>query len=125
MNDRWIVDAMNVIGSRPDGWWKHRKEAMRAFARAVDEHAGTTAKEVTVVFDSDPGSLPETTHIDIVIARRRGANAADHEIERLVAAAEDPARLRVVTSDRALIERVETLGAEIVSAGNFRSQLER
>ncbi|MBV9088657.1 MAG: RNA-binding protein, partial [Mycobacteriaceae bacterium] len=24
---RWIVDGMNVIGTRPDGWWKHRRRA--------------------------------------------------------------------------------------------------
>ena len=29
-----FVDAMNVIGSRPDGWWKDRAGAMR---RLVDE----------------------------------------------------------------------------------------
>ncbi|MFY9921120.1 MAG: hypothetical protein WAL26_22395, partial [Mycobacterium sp.] len=28
MTRRWIVDAMNVIGSRPDGWWKNRREAI-------------------------------------------------------------------------------------------------
>lgn len=82
------------------------------------------------MFDSDPGSLPETSHIGIVIARRRGADAADHEIERLVAADKDPARLKVVTSDRALIDKaaidkVATLGAKVVSAGSFRAELDR
>ena len=27
---RWIVDGMNVIGSRPNGWWRDRPGAMRA-----------------------------------------------------------------------------------------------
>ena len=31
---RWYVDAMNVIGSRPDGWWRDREGAIR---RLVDE----------------------------------------------------------------------------------------
>ncbi|MGE5857760.1 MAG: RNA-binding protein, partial [Solirubrobacterales bacterium] len=31
---RWLVDAMNVIGSRPDGWWKDRHAAM---LRLVDQ----------------------------------------------------------------------------------------
>jgi hypothetical protein len=30
---RWIVDAMNVIGTRPDGWWRDRHAAM---VRLVD-----------------------------------------------------------------------------------------
>lgn len=115
---------MNVIGSRPDGWWRDRDAAMRNFALLVDDHARDTGKSITVVFDSDPGALPETAHIEIVITRRRGPNAADHEIEDLVAGADNPARLRVVTSDRALIDKVNALGAEVVSAGTFRAELE-
>lgn len=77
------------------------------------------------MFDNDPGSLPETRHIDVVIARRRGPNAADYEIERLVAEEEDRARLLVVTSDRALIDKVTDAGANVVSSGTFRAELER
>lgn len=124
MPERWIVDAMNVIGSRLDGWWKDRNAAMRAFASAVDDHARETGKDTKVVFDSDPGPLPELTHIQVVIARRRGPNAADQVIEELVAAHDDPARLRIVTSDRALIETIKALGAEVVSSGSFRAELE-
>jgi hypothetical protein len=25
---RWYVDGMNVIGTRPDGWWRDRDAAM-------------------------------------------------------------------------------------------------
>jgi hypothetical protein len=53
MRERWVVDAMNVIGSRPDGWWKDRKRAMRDFAVAVNEHAQATTQAMTVVFDQD------------------------------------------------------------------------
>ncbi len=123
--ERWIVDAMNVIGSRPDGWWKDRDAAMRAFAVAVDHHAHANGKEITVVFDSEPDPLPKIDHIKIVIARRRGSNAADDEIQALVAAEEDPTRLRVVTSDRALIDKVTALGAKVVSSRSFRAKLER
>ena len=28
MSRRWVVDASNVIGSRPDGWWRDRHAAM-------------------------------------------------------------------------------------------------
>lgn len=123
MGERWIVDGMNVIGSRPDGWWRNRDAAMRAFVRVVDDHARAAGKDITVVFDSDPGPLPARTHIEVVIARQRGPNAADHEIERLVAVEEDPARVRVVTSDRALIAKVTGLGGQVVPANNFRSYL--
>jgi predicted RNA-binding protein with PIN domain len=124
MSERWIVDAMNVIGSRPDGWWNDPDEAMRDFARALDDHAGSTGKDISVVFDKDPGRLPETSHIDVVVARRRGRNAADYEIEQLVAGAEDPQHLRVVTSDRDLADKVKAAGAKVVSSGNFRHELD-
>lgn len=125
MDEHWIVDAMNVIGSRPDGWWMDRKGAMRDFAHALDGYAAASGTDMTVVFDSDPGDLPEITHIEVVIARERGPNSADHEIERLVEADQDPEKVRVVTSDRALSDAVKALGAQIVSAGTFRAELER
>ena len=125
MPERWIVDAMNVIGSRPDGWWNDRDEAMRDFARALDDHAGRTGKDITVVFDKDPGRFPETSHIEVVIARRRGRNAADYEIEQLVEGDEDPERLRVVTSDRRLVDKARAAGAKVVSSGSFRRELDR
>src|SRR5437660_1240678 len=45
---------MNVIGSRPDGWWRDRPGAMRALARRLEELAARTGDEVTVVFDGRP-----------------------------------------------------------------------
>lgn len=125
MSERWIVDAMNVIGSRPDGWWKDRDAAMRDFAQLLDDHASNTGRQITVVFDSDPGSLPQTAHIEIVIARGRGRNAADDEIDRLVTEADDAADVRVVTSDRDLVEKVTRAGAGVMSSGMFRKELER
>jgi predicted RNA-binding protein with PIN domain len=125
MRERWIVDAMNVIGSRPDGWWNDRDEAMRAFAVALDDHAASTGRDITVVFDTDPGRLPKPQHIEIVLASQSGRNAADHEIQRLVDEAEDPTSLQIVTSDRALRECVAATGAEVVSAGKFRRELDR
>ena len=125
MRERWIVDAMNVIGSRPDGWWKDRRGAMRDFALAIDQQARATGKDMTVVFDQDPGPLPDTPHIEIVIARPPGPNAADYEIERLVNEDADPASLRVVTSDRRLIDEVRAAGAMVVSSSKFRDGLDR
>jgi predicted RNA-binding protein with PIN domain len=125
MSERWIVDAMNVIGSRPDGWWIDPDEAMRDLANALDDHAGSTDRVITVVFDKDPGPLPETSRIHVVIARRRGPNAADYEIEQLVEGEEDPKRLRVVTSDRRLADKARAAGAKVVSSGEFRHELDR
>lgn len=77
-----------------------------------------------MVFDQDPGHL-SVTHIEVVVARRSGPNAADYEIERLVTDDADPASLRVVTSDRRLIEKITATGATVVSSGRFRDELDR
>ena len=122
---RWIVDAMNVIGSRPDKWWNDPKRAMRDMAVTLGGFAASTGDDVTVVFDTDPGPLENVPNLNVVIARRRGRNAADYEIEQLVAGDDDPSSLRVVTSDRRLVEKVTELGAKVTSSGRFRTQLER
>ena len=120
---RYIVDAMNVIGSRPDKWWNDPKKAMRRFASALDELAVQSGDDITVVFDTDPGPL-DCSNIDVVIARRKGRNAADYEIEQIVEADDAPESLRVVTSDKRLKEKVTELGAKIVSSGRFRDRID-
>lgn len=123
MTRRWLIDAMNVIGSRPDGWWNDPERAMRRFAGSVDDFARRTGDEVTVVFDKDPGHLPETVHAAVVIASWKGRNAADHEIEEILRRDEEPGELRVVTSDKRLREKVRALGARVMPAGAFRDRL--
>ena len=34
---RWIVDGMNVIGSRPTGWWRDRPGAMRGLVAELGD----------------------------------------------------------------------------------------
>jgi predicted RNA-binding protein with PIN domain len=120
---RWIVDGMNVIGSRGDGWWRDRRGAMRRLARALDAFARETGEPVTVVFDGAAHDVP-AERVDVRFARRRGRNAADADIAALAAADDDPATLRVVTSDGALAAQVQAAGAEVVGAGGFRQRLD-
>jgi predicted RNA-binding protein with PIN domain len=120
---RWIVDGMNVIGSRGDGWWRDRRGAMRRLARALDAFARQTGEPVTVIFDGARHEVP-AERVDVRFARRRGRDAADADIAALAAADEDPATLRVVTSDGALADQVRAAGAEVVGAGGFRRRLD-
>ena len=116
---RWIVDASNVIGSRPDGWWRDRAGATRRLIAALEAFG----EPVTVVLDA-PVELDDP-RVEIVVARRRGRDAADDEIVRLLEAAADPSTLCVVTSDRELADRARALGAEVEGAGRFRDRLDR
>ncbi len=115
---------MNVIGSRPDGWWRDRPKAMRRLVGSLDGLAAH-GDRLTVVFDGRPCDLRPGPGVEVAFASRRGPNAADDDIAALVAADEDAAGLTVVTSDRTLAERVRGAGAEVVGAGEFRSRLER
>jgi uncharacterized protein YaiI (UPF0178 family) len=117
---RWLVDAMNVIGARPDGWWRDRDAAARRLIAALRE----LGDEVTVVLDAGPAELAgRDGSVTVVIAPRRGRDAADDEIARLVAADPDPASMTVVTSDAMLAARVRELGAAVEGAGGFRRRL--
>jgi predicted RNA-binding protein with PIN domain len=115
---RWLVDGMNVIGSRPTGWWRDRPRAMRELV----EELGRLGEPVTVVFDGRPFELDGTEEVEVLFASRRGPNAADDDIAALAAESAEP--LRVVTSDGALAERVRRSGAEVVGAGTFRARLD-
>jgi hypothetical protein len=37
---RWLIDGMNVIGSRPTGWWRDRSKAMRELVQELEAFAG-------------------------------------------------------------------------------------
>jgi predicted RNA-binding protein with PIN domain len=115
---RWLVDGMNVIGSRPDGWWRDRRGAMRRLVERLDALAASTGDEVAVVLDGKPFDL-SAERVDVAFARRRGPDAADDDI----AARAEPG-ITVVTSDRELARRSTERGAEIIGAGEFLRRLD-
>ena len=120
---RWIVDGMNVIGSRPTGWWRDRPGAMRDLVEELEAFAGRGGDQVTVVLDGKPFDL-EGHAVDVRFASRRGRNAADDDIAALVAGDGEPGDLSVVTSDADLARRVRDAGAAVVGAGEFRRLLD-
>jgi predicted RNA-binding protein with PIN domain len=123
---RWLVDGMNLIGSRPDRWWNDPDRAVRRLIDELDRYATATGEEVTVVFDRRPPDLQGGQHgaVTVVFASRRGRNAADDEIVIMLADRPGPDPPRVVTSDRRLVERVTELGAGVVSTSAFRRRLD-
>ncbi len=121
---RWIVDGMNVIGSRPDGWWKDRGRAMVALVERLDRWAATQGERVTVVFERPPATAIPSSMIEVAYAPRPAANSADDQIVRLVRADARPHDIRVVTSDKGLTDRVATLGDSVYPAAGFRDLIE-
>jgi predicted RNA-binding protein with PIN domain len=117
---RWMVDASNVIGTRPDGWWRDREGATRRLL----EQLRAVGEDIVVVLDAGPAELAgREGPLEVVIAPRRGRDAADDEIARRLAADPDPASIRVVTSDRALAARARELGAQVMGAKTFLDRL--
>ena len=47
----WIVDGNNVMGSRPDGWWRDRRGAQRRLVERLETFAAARDEPVTVIFD--------------------------------------------------------------------------
>lgn len=110
-----IVDAANVVGSRPDGWWRDRAGAgvrLRDALVPVGERGLPPAlpapAEVVLVVEGAARDVPGTEGVRVVSASGSG----DDAIVALVRA--EPGRRRlVVTADRDLRERVGALGAEV------------
>ncbi|MGI8863443.1 MAG: NYN domain-containing protein [Solirubrobacteraceae bacterium] len=121
---RWLVDGMNVIGTRPDGWWRDRDAAMLRLVDLLERWAASENEDVTVVFERKPSPPIRSTVIDIAHAPKPRANAADDEIIRLLRSDEQPSAVRVVTSDRWLADRAWAVGASVEGADNFRTRLE-
>src|SRR5437764_2975685 len=108
---RWYVDGMNVIGTRPDGWWRDRDAAMLKLVDLLERWAAIAGDEVAVVFERKPSPPIRSSVIEVLHAPKPKPNAADDEIVRLLRADPDPAAVRVVTSDRWLADRASAAGA--------------
>ncbi|RDI54141.1 hypothetical protein [Nocardia mexicana] len=115
-----VVDAANVVGSRPDGWWRDRAGAARRLLLRLStaEHLGDI---VVVLEGAAKAAAPSGGEFDtlrVVSAEGSGDDAIVAE----VAAAGPP--VTVVTADRGLRARVEALGAQTVGPRWLLDRLE-
>ena len=117
-----VVDGNNVMGSRPDGWWRDRPGAVRRLVAQLGDWAAANEEDVIVIFDgARPDELQEPERVDVRFASRRGRDAADDDIAAFVA--QEDAPVRVVTSDAELARRVREHGADVVGARHLLDQL--
>ncbi|WP_024802675.1 NYN domain-containing protein [Nocardia sp. BMG51109] len=122
-----VVDAANVVGSRPDGWWRDRAGAARRLLAKLSRSNETRdhPTEVLVVLEGAAKSAvdeanPEFGNLTVVLAPGSG----DDTIVDVVATA-GPRPITVVTADRALRDRVEALGATTIGPGRLLGSLDR
>lgn len=115
-----VVDGMNVLGSRPDGWWRDRPAAMERLVRSLEELAAREGERILVVFDGRPHRRVEAAAATVEVAFAPGGpDAADREIAARVRADPDPGRIVVATSDRRLRNMVKAAGASSIGAGEL------
>jgi 8-oxo-dGTP pyrophosphatase MutT (NUDIX family) len=129
-----IVDAANVVGSRPDGWWRDRAAAADRLINRVD---GLTRRgwpadllgldqhswwpEVLVVIEGQAkAASSEPASVTVLRAERDGDSAIVDEAARATA---DGSHVLVVTADRELSERVGALGARVGRPGGLLALL--
>ncbi|MGW2045641.1 NTP pyrophosphohydrolase [Streptomyces sp. NPDC001858] len=106
-----IVDAANVVGSVPDGWWRDRRGAAerlrdRLAADGLPGHSGPA--EIVLVVEGAARGVEPVPGVRVEAASGSG----DDRIVELVAGAVGRPRL-VVTADRELRRRVSGLGADV------------
>ena len=111
-----LVDAANVIGSRPDGWWKDRPGAagklVAALRQAHRPHTDAhTAEPVVVVLEGQAKrGAPEGTEDNVTVVHAPG-EGDDTIVQRARIATGNTI---AVTADRQLKQRLRDEGATVV-----------
>ncbi|WIX89193.1 NUDIX hydrolase [Amycolatopsis sp. DG1A-15b] len=124
-----VVDAANVVGSRPDGWWRDRhgaaerlRDQLAKLAEAgvpdPDDPAVTWWPRIVLVVEGQAKHVTGTEGVEVVAADTDG----DSKIVEVVG--QQKAKVLVATADRELKRRVEALGASIVGPSTLRRQLD-
>ena len=110
-----VVDAANVIGSRPTGWWKDRAGAARSFVGDLRAGvaAGRLSGPVVVVLEGKArGGAPSGAAEGVTVVHAAGSG--DDALVDVVRDAPEDEAVVLVSADRELRRRAEALGAEVV-----------
>ena len=116
-----IVDAANVVGSVPDGWWRDRRGATERLRDRLVRYATGGLPgfpgplELVLVVEGAARGVDCVTGVRVDAAPGSG----DNRIVELVAQTAGRPVL-VVTADRELRRRVTELGAEVTGPRTVR-----
>lgn len=107
-----VIDAANVIGSRPTGWWRDRAGAARVFTERVRATvtAGRLSPPVTIVVEGRARAGVDEADVDGVEV----VHAPGQGDDTIAAIAEANRDVIVVSADRGLGERVRAVNARVV-----------
>ncbi len=116
-----MIDAANVMGSRPDGWWRDRAAAVRRLLTAIVE-AGPHPEDITVVVEGAARSgADEGVRDGIRIVHAMGSG--DDAMVDIVGVEAPDRPVTVVTADRELRARVTALGADVRGPRDYLDSL--
>ena len=107
-----LIDAANVIGSRPTGWWRDRPGATRIFTERVRATVttGRLGPPVTIVLEGRGRAGADEADVDGVEV----VHAPGEGDDTIAAIAGANCDVVVVTADRGLAARVRAASAEVV-----------
>ncbi|KPI06910.1 NTP pyrophosphohydrolase [Streptomyces mirabilis] len=113
-----IIDAANVVGSVPDGWWRDRRGAAerlrdRLARDGLPGHEGPV--ELVLVVEGAAKGVESVPGVRVVEAPGSGD---DRIVEAVTEAGDRP--VLVVTADRELRRRVSESGAEVAGPRTVR-----
>jgi len=117
-----VVDAANVVGTRPDGWWNDRAGAARQLHEQLSL-ADLPHDEIVFVLEGDAKggvAAGRDAHVRVVHAR---GNGDDVIVSQARTACERGDQVTVITADRALRARIEHVGARAMSPSWLLEQL--
>ncbi len=108
-----IVDGANVVGSRPNGWWRDRAGAARRLWQQLTAAELPQHEVVLVLEGAARQGVPagREGRVDTIHAPASGDDAIVEAVRARVA---DGPEVTVVTADRELRARVEAVGARTV-----------
>jgi hypothetical protein len=116
-----VIDAANVIGSRPTGWWRDRPGAARRFTERVRATvtAGRLDPPVTLVLEGQARMGADEADMDGVAV----VHAPGEGDDTIAGIAETHREVVVVTADRQLAERVRAVNGKVVGPSWLLDQL--
>ena len=117
-----IVDAANVVGSRPNGWWRDRAKAAadlcRDLASAVEN--GQLVAPVVVVLEGQARRGVAEGDADGVRVVHASGSGDDAIVDLVVQGVADGAAVTVATADRELRVRTQEAGGDVVGPRSIR-----